>query len=170
VVRPQPIPPGPGQESVWDYPRPPRVEPVGAHVQVVLGGVDVFDSGRTQRPVQRVLETSHPPTYYLPVEGFLDGALRPARGFSVCEWKGRATYHDVLGGAGVVARKAAWGYPSPRKAFRVLIGCVAVYAGAMDACLVDGERVEPQPGGFYGGWVTSAVVGPFKGGPGSMGW
>jgi uncharacterized protein (DUF427 family) len=143
---------------------------VGAHVQVVLGGVDVFDSRRAPRPVQRVLETSHPPTYYLPVEGFLDGALRPARGFSVCEWKGRATYHDVLGGAGVVARKAAWGYPSPRKAFRVLIGCVAVYAGAMDACLVDGERVEPQPGGFYGGWVTSAVVGPFKGGPGSMGW
>lgn len=155
---------------MWDYPRPPRVEPVSVPVRVVLGGLDVFDSRRTDRPVHRVLETSHPPTYYLPLEGFLPDALRPARGWSVCEWKGRAAYYDVVGGGGAVARKAAWGYPSPRKAFAMLVDSVAVYAGPMDACLVDGERVEPQPGGFYGGWVTRGVVGPFKGGPGSLAW
>ena len=157
--------PGPGQESVWDYPRPPRVEPCRASLVVELGGEVV---ARTTAG-WRVLETSHPPTYYLPREDFAPGALREATGASWCEWKGRAAYLDVLGG-GRVAERAAWTYPEPTPAFEVLRGTIAVMAGAVDRCLVDDEVVLPQPGGFYGGWVTSGVVGPFKGGPGSNGW
>jgi uncharacterized protein (DUF427 family) len=157
--------PGPGQESVWDYPRPPRVEPTSALVEIVLGGVRVAST----RAAYRVLETSHPPTYYLPADAFATGALRPAEGSSVCEWKGRASYLDVLGGT-VVAARAAWTYPEPTSPFEVIAGHVAVYPAAMDRCTVDGETVVPQPGGFYGGWVTSGVVGPFKGGPGTHGW
>ncbi len=163
--RPVPERPGPGQESVWDYPRPPRLEASAALVEVVLGGVTVAST----RAALRVLETSHPPTYYLPTDAFAPGTLRPAEGSSFCEWKGRARYLDVLGGA-VVAPRAAWTYPEPTRAFEALAGHVAVYPAAMDRCTVDGETVVPQPGGFYGGWVTSAVVGPFKGGPGTQGW
>ena len=161
-----PIAPGPGQESVWDYPRPPRVDSSGEHVLVRFGGAVVCD---TRAPI-RVLETSHPPTYYLPVADFASGALRPAEGRSLCEWKGWAAYFDVVGGDGRVAEAAAWGYPEPLPGFEPLRDHVAVYAAAMDACVVDGELVEPQPGAFYGGWITSRVVGPFKGVPGSMGW
>ena len=161
-----PIAPGPGQESVWDYPRPPRVDPSGEHVLVRFGGAVVCD---TRAPI-RVLETSHPPTYYLPVADFASGALRPAEGRSLCEWKGWAAYFDVVGGDGRVAEAAAWGYPEPLPGFEPLRDHVAVYAAEMDACLVEGELVEPQPGAFYGGWITSRVVGPFKGVPGSMGW
>lgn len=163
--RPQPEPPGPGQESVWDYPRPPRVEATSSLVEVVLGGEVV---ARTTRAL-RVLETSHPPTYYIPVAEFVEGSLVPAGGTSFCEWKGTASYLDVRGG-GVVARRAAWYYPRPTAAFDALRDHVAVYPGAVSRCLVDGEVVTPQPGGFYGGWVTSRVVGPFKGGPGSRLW
>ncbi|MBY9073416.1 DUF427 domain-containing protein [Nocardioides sp. WL0053] len=163
--RPQPEPPGPGQESVWDYPRPPRIERSRATVEVVLGGMTV---ARTSTPL-RVLETSHPPTYYLPATSFVEGALRPAEGRSFCEWKGTASYLDVLAGD-VVAERAAWHYPQPTAAFAELIGHVAVYPGLMDRCLVDGETVVPQPGGFYGGWITSAVVGPFKGEQGTSFW
>jgi uncharacterized protein (DUF427 family) len=159
------IPPGPGEESVWDYPRPPRVEATSALVEVVLGGEVV---ARTTSAL-RVLETSHPPTYYLPVADFAAGALVPAEGSSVCEWKGRAAYLDVRGG-GRVAARAAWHYPDPTPAFAVLREHVALYPGAMDECRVDGEVVRPQPGGFYGGWITSGVVGPFKGEPGTWGW
>ena len=161
-----PIAPGPGQESVWDYPRPPRVDPSGEHVLVRFGGAVVCD---TRAPI-RVLETSHPPTYYLPVADFASGALRPAEGRSLCEWKGWAAYFDVVGGDGRVAAAAAWSYHEPLPGFEPLRDHVAVYAAAMDECLVDGELVEPQPGAFYGGWITSRVVGPFKGVPGSMGW
>ena len=161
-----PIAPGPGQESVWDYPRPPRVDPSGEHVLVRFGGAVVCD---TRAPI-RVLETSHPPTYYLPVADFASGALRPAEGRSLCEWNGWAAYFDVVGGDGRVAEAAAWGYPEPLPGFEPLRDHVAVYAAEMDACLVEGELVEPQPGAFYGGWITSRVVGPFKGVPGSMGW
>lgn len=163
--RPTPDPVGPGQESVWDYPRPPRVEPSTALVEVVLGGRVLVST----RAALRVLETSHPPTWYLPVADFADGALRPAAGSSWCEWKGAAAYFDVVAGD-AVAPRAAWGYPDPSPGFRDLVDHVAVYAVAMDRCTVDGVEVVPQPGGFYGGWVTPDVVGPFKGGPGSTGW
>lgn len=164
-MRPVPEPAGPGQESVWDYPRPPRVEPVDVRVAIDLGGERIVDT----RDVVRVLETSHPPVYYLPIAAFAEGALRPASGSSFCEFKGAARYFSVHGG-GRTAERAAWTYPSPSPGFEVLRDRVAVYAGPMDACTVDGERVTPQPGSFYGGWVTSNLAGPFKGVPGSMGW
>lgn len=164
-MRPVPDPVRPGQESVWDYPRPPRVEPVAIRVTIDLGGERIVDT----RDVVRVLETSHPPVYYLPIDAFAPGALTPAAGSSFCEFKGAARYLSVHGG-GRTAERAAWNYPSPSPGFEVLAGRVAVYAGPMDACTVDGERVAPQPGSYYGGWVTSNLAGPFKGVPGSMGW
>ena len=162
---PRPGRPGPGQESVWDYPRPPRVEPSEALVVVELGGTTV---ARTSRSL-RVLETSHPPTYYLPRAAFVPGVLRPTGGSSFCEWKGAASYLDLVAG-GRTAARAAWTYPDPSPGFEALRDHVALYPGLVDRCLVDGEVVEPQPGGFYGGWITSAVVGPFKGEPGTWGW
>ncbi len=152
-------------ESVWDYPRPPRVEPAGEEVVVVLGGVEIC---RTSSAL-RVLETSHPPTYYLPRGDFVGGALQPAPGSSFCEFKGTAGYLDVVGG-GAVAERAAWCYPQPSPGFEALRDHVALYAGRMDRVTVDGEEVQPQPGRFYGGWITSRVTGPFKGGPGTTGW
>ena len=168
-VRPDPA--GPGQESVWDYPRPPRVEPTTELVRVVLGGVTVAET----REALRLLETSHPPTYYLPVAAFVPGVLRRSQGHpgTFCEWKGRASYLDLVGGGPdrpVVAAAAAWTYDDPSPGFEALAGHVAVYPAAVDRCEVDGEVVTPQTGGFYGGWVTSRVVGPFKGGPGTAGW
>ena len=162
--RPAPDPVGPGQESVWDYPRPPRLEADPREV-VVLGGIEVC---RT-RGAHRVLETSHPPGFYLPVRDWLEGSLVQAPGSSFCEWKGTAAYLDVVAG-GVTAARAAWTYPDPVEAFAALRGTVAVYPAAMDLCTVGGEPVRPQEGGFYGGWVTPDVVGPFKGGPGSTFW
>jgi uncharacterized protein (DUF427 family) len=164
-VRPRPEKPGPGQESVWDYPRPPRLEPVDVPITVELGGQVIAATDRAWR----VLETSHPPTYYLPRSCFADGVLRDAAGDSWCEWKGRARYFDLVTPAAVAA-KAAWSYPRPTPGFEPIAGCIAVMAGQVDRCTVDGETVVPQPGGFYGGWITSTVVGPFKGGPGSSGW
>ena len=161
----QRVEPGPGQESVWDYPRPPRLEVSEREVVVVLGGVEVC---RTRR-AWRVLETSHPPSWYLPEQDWLPGALVPAAGSSFCEWKGVAAYLDVVGGDRREA-SAAWTYPEPVAAYAELRGAVAVYPGRMDSCTVDGERVRPQEGGFYGGWVTDDVVGPFKGAPGTLGW
>ncbi len=168
MSRPVPETPGPGQESVWDYPRPPALDPSTETVEIVLGGRTVATTNRSLR----VLETSHPPTYYVPVLDFLDGALRPTVGASFCEWKGVASYFDVVGGdAGdVFAPRAAWTYPEPTPDFADLLGMIAVMPGPVDRCVVDGEVVEPQPGDFYGGWVTSRVVGPFKGGPGSRFW
>ena len=158
--------PAPGQESVWDYPRPPRVEPSGELVRVELGGVVVAESRRALR----VLETSHPPTYYLPVADFVRGSLVDAGpGTTWCEFKGTATYLDVVGGARRVPR-AAWTYPEPSPGFEVLRDHVALYPGRMDLVTVDGERVRPQEGGFYGGWITARVVGPFKGAAGTGGW
>lgn len=164
-MRPRPEPPGPDQESVWDYPRPPRVEPFAGSITVELGGEVIAST-----PVGwRVLETSHPPTYYLPRAAFRPGALREAAGSSWCEWKGQARYFDLVCGA-TVAPKAAWSYPDPTPGFAAIRGAVAVMAGQVDRCTVDGETVVPQPGGFYGGWITSRVAGPFKGGPGTAGW
>ncbi|GAA1061938.1 DUF427 domain-containing protein [Agromyces bracchium] len=150
---------------MWDYPRPPRAEPLDARVVIEFGGERVVDT----RDVVRVLETSHPPVYYLPIDAFASGALVPTAGASFCEFKGAARYFDVVGG-GRMAHRAAWNYPSPSPGFEGLRDRVAVYAGPMDACTVDGERVLPQPGGFYGGWITSIVAGPVKGAPGTMGW
>ena len=163
--RPTPETPGPGQESVWDYPRPPRLECTDAVVEVVLGGEPV---ARTTAAI-RVLETSHPPTYYLPLTSFTDGSLRPASGSSWCEWKGQASYFDVVSAA-KVARHAAWTYRTPTPGFTRIAGAVAVMAALVDRCTVNGEEVLPQPGGFYGGWATSWIAGPFKGVPGSTGW
>ncbi len=160
-----PLPAGPGQESCWDYPRPPVVEPTPEHVVVELGGVRIAET----TSALRLLETSHPPTYYLPRESFGEGCLRPAEGSSMCEWKGQAAYLDVLGGQAVAAR-SAWYYPQPVQAFALLRDYVALYPAAMDRCVIDGELVTPQAGGFYGGWITSRVVGPFKGEPGTWGW
>jgi uncharacterized protein (DUF427 family) len=153
-------------ESVWDYPRPPRVEPTPRHVRVVLGGVTIVDTTRAWR----LLETSHPPTYYVPFDDVVAGVLHPATGGqSVCEWKGMASYYDVVSGERTATR-AAWTYARPSPAYEGLRGHVAFYAALMDACYVDDERVTPQPGGFYGGWITRDLVGPFKGAPGTAGW
>lgn len=152
-------------ESVWDYPRPPRVVSSDEHVLVELGGTVVVDTRR----VLRVLETSHPPGYYLPREDFSDGVLEPAPGSSFCEFKGTAAYLDVMVG-GRRAERAGWYYPDPTSAYAALLDHVALYPGPFDRVRIDGELVLPQEGGFYGGWITSRVVGPFKGGPGSWGW
>ena len=165
--RPTPDPVEPGQESVWDYPRPPRVEPTTEHVVVELGGAVVVDTRRALR----VLETSHPPVYYVPVDDVADGALRPNARRTFCEFKGTAAYWDVVGGDGRVEVAAAWGYPDPVPGYEALRDTVALYPGRMDRCLVDGEEVRAVQGDFYGGWVTSRVVGPFKGEvPGSAWW
>jgi uncharacterized protein (DUF427 family) len=150
---------------VWDFPRPPRLEPEPRRIRVVLGGVTVADT----RGAFRVLETSHPPNYYLPPGHVAPGCLVRVGGSSFCEWKGVAHYYDVVAGSSVAPR-AAWGYDHPSPDFAPLAGYVAFYAGPMDACLVDDEVVVPQPGGFYGGWITSELDGPFKGVPGSQGW
>ena len=152
-------------EKVHDYPRPPRLEPVPQRIRIVLGGQTVADT----TAAFRVLETTHPPTYYLPPDAFVAGALLPSARTSFCEWKGRARYWSVRGGGRTVP-DVGWSYPDPSPAFAALRDHVAVYAGPMDACFVDDEQVTPQPGGFYGGWVTSNLIGPFKGSPGTEFW
>jgi uncharacterized protein (DUF427 family) len=164
-MRPTPDPVRPGQESVWDYPRPPALKPSTEHITVSFGGRVIATADQSFR----VLETSHPPTYYLPRSAFVEGALRPAAGHSFCEWKGQASYLDLVSGERVAAR-SGWYYPTPTKPFAALVGHVTLYPQAVDEVRVDGELVEGQPGGFYGGWITSKVAGPFKGIPGSMGW
>ncbi|KRE78684.1 DUF427 domain-containing protein [Arthrobacter sp. Soil763] len=163
--RPRPIEPSPGQESVWDYPRPPRVEPRSERVVVRLGGQVIADTTDTVR----VLETSHPPVYYLPLDAFRAGVLVPVEGTSFCEFKGEARYFDVVAG-GVAAARAGWTYPEPARGFEALSTRVALDPGRMDSCEVDGEQVTAQEGDFYGGWTTAKIVGPFKGGPGTTGW
>ena len=156
----------PPSESVWKYPRPPRLEPTPRRIRVVFGGLTIVDTRRALR----LLETSHPPTYYVPLADVAHDALRSAEGpESFCEWKGVATYFDVVSGEHV-ARRAAWTYVEPSPAYDALRAHVAFYAASMDACYVDEERVTPQAGGFYGGWITSDVIGPFKGLPGTTGW
>lgn len=152
-------------ESVWDYPRPPRLEPSSERVVVTHAGLVLADTTSSLR----VLETSHPPTYYLPASAFASGVLRPAEGASWCEWKGQASYLDLVVGDQVLTG-IAWTYPDPAAPFEALRDHVALYPGRVDECTVDGEVVQPQPGNFYGGWITSRVTGPFKGGPGTSGW
>ncbi len=157
--------PGPGEESVWDYPRPPALEAVDRHVIVRLGNVLIAE---TRRPM-RVLETSHPPTYYLPPKDVDAERVRPASGRSGCEWKGLASYWSVDDGQGRVEERSAWSYEEPFEDFADLRGHLSFYPARFD-CFVDGHRVRPQAGGFYGGWVTPDLVGPFKGEPGSAVW
>lgn len=157
--------PEPGQQSVWDYPRPPSLEQTDRHVVVELGGRVIADTTRAWR----VCETSHPPVYYVLRADIADGVLQPAGGGSFCEWKGPAAYWTVTAGDRTEP-DAAWSYESPSPAFAVMAGAVAFYPGRMDRCLIDGEVVRAQAGGFYGGWITDEVVGPFKGEPGTRFW
>lgn len=159
------IVPGPGQESVWDYPRPPRLEDTTKHLQIVFAGITIADTRRARR----VLETSHPPVYYLPPEDVRRDYLTRTNQTSFCEWKGRAVY-DSVRVEGREAVDAVWFYPDPTPAFVAIKDYLAFYPSRMDACWVDGERAEAQPGDFYGGWITSDIVGPFKGEPGTGGW
>ena len=157
--------PGPGQESVWDYPRPPRLEPVPQRVRVEFAGMLLADSVRAWR----VCETSSPPVYYIPREDVQTQYLESYEEPSFCEWKGVASYWTVRVG-NQVAEKAAWSYETPDEGYEPLRNHLAFYAGKMDACYVGEDRVTPQPGEYYGGWITPNIVGPFKGVPGSSHW
>ena len=159
------VTPGPGQESVWDYPRPPRLEETDERVKVVFGGVTLAYTTRATR----LLETSHPPVYYIPPEDIRTEYLTLAGGTSFCEWKGAARYYEVSAEERK-ERRAAWFYPDPVPAYRDLDNYVAFYPSLIDACWVGGEKVRAQEGDFYGGWITSDIVGPFKGSPGTWGW
>jgi uncharacterized protein (DUF427 family) len=159
------IEPGLGQESVWDYPRPPRVEETARHVQVVFTGKVIADTRRARR----VLETSHPPVYYIPTADIRLEYLTETGCHTWCEWKGQAVYYS-LSVAGKQVENAAWCYPDPTPGYEAIQGYMAFYPGKMDACYVDGEQVQAQPGDFYGGWITRDIVGPFKGGSGTVGW
>lgn len=154
------------QESVWDYPRPPRLEATARHLRVVHGGVVVAETRRGLR----ILETSHPPVYYFPPEDVSMELLQPSkRRKTFCEFKGVASYWDVVVN-GVKTVDVAWSYAAPATSYAKLKDHLAFYGGVADECWVDGERVVPQPGDFYGGWITSHVKGPFKGPPGTLGW
>jgi uncharacterized protein (DUF427 family) len=152
-------------ESVWDYPRPPRVEPSERHVRVVVDGTVIADSRRALR----VLETSHPPGWYVPREDVRVDLLQPTSRQTTCEFKGQAGYFNVSVGGGE-RREAAWTYERPLPGYEAIAGHIAFYPGRVDEAWVDDERVTPQAGDFYGGWITSDVRGPFKGGPGTRGW
>jgi len=157
--------PGPGQESVWDYPRPPRVEPVRQRVRVQFAGILLADTERALR----VCETSSPPVYYVPPADVAMDHLERSQRTSFCEWKGLASYWSARAG-GQSAKDAGWSYPDPDEGFEAIRDYLAFYPRRMDACFVGDDRVAPQPGFYYGGWVTPNLVGPFKGVPGSESW
>ena len=159
------IQPAADQESVWDYPRPPRLELSSRRVRVLFGGVTIANTASAYR----VLETSHPPTWYLPVADVRADRLVPATGSSFCEFKGRAMYWDLQAG-NRTSRQAAWSYPNPSPGFRAIRDYLAFYPSRVDVCFVDDLQVESQEGDFYGGWITPEIVGPFKGGPGTWTW
>jgi uncharacterized protein (DUF427 family) len=159
------ISPGPGRESVWDYPRPPRVEPFSQPLRIEFNGETVAETSRSYR----VLETSHPPVYYIPQSDVKMEFLKPNAASSFCEYKGGARYWDLHIGART-SIAAAWSYASPSQAYLVLRDHLAFYPQRVDCCFVAGEQVRPQEGDFYGGWITSNLDGPFKGGPGTRGW
>jgi len=159
------IEPGPGQESVWDYPRPPRLEKTDRHLIIECGDQKIVDS----KNAIRVLETSHPPVYYFPRQDVQMNLLVEAIGSTFCEWKGHASYFDLVTPEQRILR-AAWCYPDPTAAFTNLKDYLAFYPSKMDRCTVDGELIKSQAGDFYGGWITSEIVGPFKGEPGTGFW
>ncbi len=162
---PTPDPAAPGQESVWNYPRPPRCEASSRLVEIIFNGVRIAE---TRRAI-RVLETSHPPTWYLPPDDVLVEHLVRNGHQTFCEFKGVAISYDVVVGDRVAAG-AAWCYPDPAAGYESIARFIAFYPAPMDACTVDGEPAVPQPGAYYGGWITADVAGPFKGEPGSEGW
>jgi uncharacterized protein (DUF427 family) len=162
---PNRVEPGPNQESVWDYPRPPALEPVDDRIRVVFNGVTLADT----TDAHRVLETSHPPVYYLPPGDIRMEHLQREDRTTMCEFKGRAVYYAVQVGDRT-ARHAAWGYPRPTERFVDIADHLAFYASKMDECYVGDEQAHAQDGDFYGGWITDKVVGPFKGAPGTLGW
>ena len=154
-------------ENVWDYPRPPALEPTGRRVRIEHGGVVVADT----TAALRVLETSHPPTVYVPPGAVAEGVLRPSDArATVCEFKGRAVYWDLVVDGTPPLRAVAWSYPDPVERYAALRDHLAFYPGRVDAAWLGDERVQAQEGDFYGGWITSEVSGPFKGGPGTWGW
>jgi uncharacterized protein (DUF427 family) len=159
------IEPAPGQESVWDYPRPPRIEKSSKHVEVFFNNVLIADSSATLR----VLETSSPPVYYIPRSDIEMKYLIPSAKITACEWKGAASYYTVSV-YDKRAENAAWHYPDPAHGYEAIRDHIAFYPQMMDACYLDGELVKAQPGKFYGGWITRDIVGPFKGEPGTEGW
>ncbi len=161
----QRVQPEPGQESVWDYPRPPRLEDSTRRIRVVFNGVTIADTRRAKR----VLETSHPPVYYIPPEDIHMDYVTPTSRSTYCEFKGTARYYTIAVGDRTT-ENVAWSYPQPSPGYESLRDYIALYPGRMDACYVDDEQVQAQSGDFYGGWITSDIVGPFKGGPGTLGW
>jgi uncharacterized protein (DUF427 family) len=159
------VTPGPGQESVWDYPRPPRVEPTHKFLQVFFNGRTIAATRRGQR----VLETSHPPTYYIPATDIDPAVLVSSSRRTLCEFKGQAVYFSAVDGD-QQSIDAAWSFPYPTPAFEPIRDHFAFYPSRVEACFVDGARVVAQEGDFYGGWITPDIVGPFKGGTGTWGW
>jgi uncharacterized protein (DUF427 family) len=154
------------KENVADYPRPPKLERTPRHLRVLFNGATLADT----RAAYRVLETHHPPTYYLPPQDCdLELIKHSPGGETSCEWKGSASYFDVVPAGGAAVRRRIWAYPNPTDAFKPIAGYLSFYASPFE-CFVDGERVDPQPGNFYGGWKTSEIEGPIKGGPGTWGW
>ena len=152
-------------ESVWDYPRPPRLEPTGRHIQVLFEGQVIADTRRALR----VLETTHPPVYYIPSQDVRMDLLVPSTRHTYCEFKGEASYWAVKVGDRL-SPDAAWSYAQPAPPYEQLRDYLAFYAGRVDECLVDDQKVQPQPGAFYGGWITPDIIGPFKGAPGTNHW
>ncbi len=163
--RPPRVPPGAGQESAWDYPRPPRIEPVRRVLKVEWAGRVLAETSRGLR----VLETASPPTYYFPLEDVRTDLLEPSHRTTICEWKGAARHWNARD-ADRTTPDVAWGYPDPRAGYEALAGRLAFYPRRVDACWVGSERVVAQPGEYYGGWITSLVTGPFKGAPGTEHW
>ncbi len=159
------IEPGPGQESVRDYPRPPRLEDSDKHIQVICNGITIADTRRAKR----ILETSHPPVYYIPPQDVKQEYFQPTSRSTFCEWKGQAAYYTISVADKTIPH-AAWYYPHPTAPYTSIANYIAIYPGKMDACYVNGEKVQAQEGDFYGGWITSKIVGPFKGGAGTLDW
>lgn len=157
---------GKPRESVWDYPRPPRIEVVEWRVRVLHRGEVIADAPWAHR----ILETSQPPAYYLDPSFVDTERLRPSTHRTFCEWKGTARYADLVTSAGDVVTDAAWCYDPITAPYAAAEGCWAFYAQTLDECWLDDERVDPNPGNFYGGWVTANIEGPFKGGPGTAHW
>lgn len=164
-MRPKPLKPNKGQESVWDYPRPPKVEKFYKTIEVFFNDTLILQTNNAFR----VLETSHPPVYYLPLEGLKGHYLHKSDKKTHCEFKGTGSYYDIKVGQKTAAN-AAWFYDNPRGEFAVLKNTIAIYAQKMDKCTIENVLVEPQPGAFYGGWITPQIIGPFKGIEGSWGW
>ena len=164
-MKPTPILPKPGQESVWDYPRPPKLEDTSKHICIIFNGQTIADTHRAKR----ILETSHPPNYYIPIADIKIEYLTPSSRTSFCEWKGQARYYHLQVGDRQV-QNVAWDYPNISANYADLADHISFYPVPMDACYVNDEKVQPQAGNFYAGWITSDIVGPFKGEPGSWSW